>query len=146
MARVAAHHNKLLTQWRYTWMSKFRVNYFELLLVLSGLQKSEFLSQLFSSSQAAIWSKLKFWIIFCALIVLYLNKILNVLQFLAWNLLIYIYIFTVLGVYCDAPQPWTLYYLDTFTVHTSTYQHCVNSDASYTIGSETFDQFALDLF
>ena len=30
VANVVAHHDKLLTQWRYTWMSKLRTNIFSI--------------------------------------------------------------------------------------------------------------------
>ena len=77
VANVVADHNDLLTQWRPIKMSKFRANTFLFRTTSNYFWASEvfknqrFKSHLFSFSQYKKYPKLKTWVNFFAIIILY---------------------------------------------------------------------------
>ena len=77
VANVVADHDSLLTQWRPIKMSKFRANIFLIRTTSNYFWASEvfknqrFKSHLFSFSQYKKYPKLKTWVNFYAIIILY---------------------------------------------------------------------------
>ena len=61
VANVVAHHNKLLTQWRYIWMSKLGINIFLISTTSNYLQSSAVCKNWSSRSWLFWFSRWNIW-------------------------------------------------------------------------------------